>query len=79
MLVVKSFEYFFKKNFCANAFVADICYFEFDIAPYRKVRSVWIFEIRLLFSRLKLALLCYTRVRRTLTSHLGRGSFVLIV
>ena len=39
----------------------------------------WIFEIRLLFSLLKSGkFLQLARVRRTLTSHLGRGSFVLI-
>ena len=43
------------------------------------VRSDRIFEIRLLFSRLKLPLSNSTGIRRTLTSHLGRGSFVLIV
>ena len=36
------------------------------------------FEIRLLFSVLKLPLSKYARIRRALTSQLGRGSFVLI-
>jgi len=43
------------------------------------VRSDWNFEIRLLFSLLKLALSSSTRIRRTLTPQSGVGRFVLIV
>ena len=55
-----------------------IIYIAVDIAPYRMVRSDRNFEIRLLFSCLKLPLSIYLRIRRTLTPTLGVGRFVLI-